>query len=370
MSRHAAPTEHRNLGRTLTAAGALAAAGAGAVAGAGAASAAPTPTTAQWDAIVHCESGGQNVKNATSSASGFFQILTSTWLGAGGGKYAPTAQGATFGQQLDIANKVYQAAGGFGPWTPSKACWAKLQAANTAPAVVAQALAAPVKPVKSIAPQTVTVHNDATPAAAGGAYTVQRGDTLSSIAKRLGVPLADLYSANRAVIGGNINLIRPGQLLTTAVSSGAHTAPAPTASTSHAAQVDNPLPTRTHFGSLFVAGVHLGTDLDAPLGTPIYAAFGGTVQAAGPANGFGNWIVITGVVDGQTVSAVYGHERTTGLLVRAGQQVRAGDQIGNVGDAGQVTGPHVHFEVWLGGRFAAGHPVDPQAWMRAHGVTL
>jgi cell wall-associated NlpC family hydrolase len=111
-------------------------------------------------------------------------------------------------------------------------------------------------------------------------------------------------------------------------------------------------------------GTHLGVDLAAPDGTPIFAVADGTVVAAGPASGFGNWIVIDSVdANGRPFSAVYGHEWDSGVLVRVGQQVRAGQQIGAVGSAGESSGPHLHFEIVPGGRFTGGHQIDPLPWL-------
>ncbi|MEU6562555.1 peptidoglycan DD-metalloendopeptidase family protein [Nocardia nova] len=106
--------------------------------------------------------------------------------------------------------------------------------------------------------------------------------------------------------------------------------------------------------------MHKGVDFAGPLGTPIYAALDGVVVKAGLASGFGNWIVIDSVVDGSPVSTVYGHMQTSGIKVREGQQVRAGDQIAEIGNAGQSTGAHLHFEYWLGGRLQdGGQAIDP-----------
>lgn len=106
-------------------------------------------------------------------------------------------------------------------------------------------------------------------------------------------------------------------------------------------------------------GFHYGVDLAAPMGTPIYAAGDGTVAAAGSASGFGDWIVIDHIVNGSKVSTVYGHEYPAGVLVTAGQVVKHGQHIGNVGANGEATGPHCHFETWAGGRLTGGHAVDP-----------
>jgi len=104
---------------------------------------------------------------------------------------------------------------------------------------------------------------------------------------------------------------------------------------------------------------HRGRDFAAPAGTPIMAAAAGTVVAAGPAEGFGQWIVIDHQLDGRLVSTVYGHMWPAGVGVSAGETVQAGQPIARVGSNGQSTGPHLHFEVWEGGRFAGGRPVDP-----------
>lgn len=112
-------------------------------------------------------------------------------------------------------------------------------------------------------------------------------------------------------------------------------------------------------------GAHLGVDMAAAAGTPIYAAMDGKVVAAGPASGFGNWIVVDSIDEqGQPVSTVYGHEFDSGIGVRVGETVTAGQQIGSVGSAGESSGPHLHFEVVPGGRFAGGKQIDPMPWLQ------
>ncbi|WP_037161302.1 M23 family metallopeptidase [Rhodococcoides fascians] len=107
---------------------------------------------------------------------------------------------------------------------------------------------------------------------------------------------------------------------------------------------------------------HQGIDLAGPIGTPIYAAADGTVYAAGEASGFGQWVVLDHVLGGKTVSTVYGHIDT--YSVAAGQPVRAGQQIATIGNRGQSTGPHLHFEIWDGGH-AGGSAIDPLAQYEA-----
>ncbi|MGB9377779.1 MAG: M23 family metallopeptidase [Mycobacteriales bacterium] len=103
---------------------------------------------------------------------------------------------------------------------------------------------------------------------------------------------------------------------------------------------------------------HDGIDLAAPMLTPIYAAKAGVVKDAGPAEGFGNKVVITH--DSRT-ETLYGHMEK--VLVHPGERVRAGQLIALVGSRGNSTGPHLHFEVHLNGT-----PVDPVPWLERYGI--
>jgi uncharacterized protein YgiM (DUF1202 family) len=94
---------------------------------------------------------------------------------------------------------------------------------------------------------------------------------------------------------------------------------------------------------------HLGQDLGAKDGTPIMAVAGGVVRTAGPITGMGQWIIIDHVIGGKAVSTVYGHMWNARKYVKAGQTVKAGQHIADVGANGIATGPHLHLEVWLGG---------------------
>ena len=109
---------------------------------------------------------------------------------------------------------------------------------------------------------------------------------------------------------------------------------------------------------------HYGVDIAAPIGTPIYAAATGVVQRAGPATGFGLAVYIRG--DDGAVT-VYGHVNE--YYVQTGERVQAGDQIAEVGNRGQSTGPHLHFEVHPGGAMYGGQ-VDPVPWLRARGISI
>ena len=102
----------------------------------------------------------------------------------------------------------------------------------------------------------------------------------------------------------------------------------------------------------------------APIGTPIYAAHSGVVQRAGAATGFGQAVYIRG--DDGAVT-VYGHVNR--YFVSLGERVSAGEEIAEVGNRGQSTGPHLHFEVHPGGLMYGGQ-VDPVPWLNARGVYL
>ncbi|MGH3095077.1 MAG: peptidoglycan DD-metalloendopeptidase family protein [Streptosporangiales bacterium] len=111
---------------------------------------------------------------------------------------------------------------------------------------------------------------------------------------------------------------------------------------------------------------HRGIDLGGPEGTSIYAYAPGVVAAAGQADGFGQWIVLNHTIAGKKVSTVYGHMWSRGVLVKQGQRVKAGQEIARIGANGNVTGPHLHFEYWVGGyRLGGGHPVDPYPYVQA-----
>ncbi|MDI3240551.1 transglycosylase family protein [Arthrobacter sp. AL08] len=89
-----------------------------AVAAAGANTGAAAPAMmneAMWDKIAQCESTGNWSINSGNGYYGGLQFDVRTWLGAGGGAYAPNAAGATKAQQIDIANRVY-AQRGLSPW--------------------------------------------------------------------------------------------------------------------------------------------------------------------------------------------------------------------------------------------------------------
>jgi len=99
--------------------------------------------------------------------------------------------------------------------------------------------------------------------------------------------------------------------------------------------------------------LHAGIDIAVPAGTPLRAADGGTVAIAGWTGGYGNYTCIN---HGGGVSTCYGHQSRIGVSV--GQSVSQGQVIGYSGNTGNSTGPHLHFEVRIGG-----NPVDPMGYL-------
>ena len=109
--------------------------------------------------------------------------------------------------------------------------------------------------------------------------------------------------------------------------------------------------------------MHYGVDIAAPIGTPVYAPQDGRVLQSGPASGFGLAVYVEH--DDGTIS-LYGHVNQS--FVSAGQLVSAGEQIAEVGNRGQSTGPHLHFEVHTGGLYQ--NRANPTPWLESRGISL
>ncbi|MFC8448322.1 peptidoglycan DD-metalloendopeptidase family protein [Kitasatospora sp. NPDC057223] len=263
-------------------------------------------------------------------------------------------------------------------------------------------------------------------AAAVESYKVHGGDTLSKIAASQNVTGGwhALYDNNREVIGSNPNLIFPGQKLAlgakaaapaaeapkpaapktssdsapakkAAPSAKASVAPkaaetakpaapatkAPAAAATTAAAAPKPAAVASTSGytapiagvklgtaygvagSMWSSGHHTGADFVAATGTPLKAIANGTVVKAGNGGAYGNEVEIK-LADGKY--AQYAHLSSIG--VKVGQTVTVGQQIGLSGATGNVTGPHLHFEVRTGSEY--GSDIDPIAYLRAHGVSI
>jgi murein DD-endopeptidase MepM/ murein hydrolase activator NlpD len=106
--------------------------------------------------------------------------------------------------------------------------------------------------------------------------------------------------------------------------------------------------------------LHAGIDIANSIGTPIVAVADGVVIDVGPTAGYGAWVKLRHA-DG-TVT-LYGHVNT--WVVSVGQRVMAGDQIATIGNRGNSTGPHCHFEVLLNGT----NRIDPVPWLAQRGLS-
>ncbi len=90
---------------------------------------------------------------------------------------------------------------------------------------------------------------------------------------------------------------------------------------------------------------HEGVDISSPVGTPVYASADGIVRFTGYNGGYGKMIILNHKYGFETR---YGH--LSKIVVRRGQKVKRGEKIGEVGNTGISTAPHLHYEVLLRGK--------------------
>ncbi|MFZ3474010.1 M23 family metallopeptidase [Streptomyces sp. 4.24] len=252
----------------------------------------------------------------------------------------------------------------------------------------------------------------ATAQAAPTVYTVVPGDHLSKIAesRQLSGGWEQLYADNRAAVGSDPSLIHPGLKLTLGAkgtaeaapsraaapakpaeqSAEAPAAPAPKAPATPApkapaapapkapAKQQQAAPASAGFvspvsggastaykvaGSMWSSGYHTGVDFSASTGSTVKAVGAGTVVSAGWGGAYGNEVVIRHA-DGKY--SQYAH--LSQLNVSSGQSVSAGQTVGLSGATGNVTGPHLHFEIRTGPSY--GSDIDPLAYLRSKGVSI
>jgi murein DD-endopeptidase MepM/ murein hydrolase activator NlpD len=220
--------------------------------------------------------------------------------------------------------------------------------------------------------QTLTI-----PPVDGLVVTVAVGDTLEALAAKHSVDPADIISVNEL---DDPNLV-VGQTLTIpgARSAGIAT-PKPTATPRKTATPrsggsssggSTTRPPTTYTGGKFawpVAGGyisqyyhygHYGLDIAADSGTRVLAAGGGSVIFAGWKNNGGGYQVW--IAHGSGLYTTYNH--MSSVSVGRGQRVSRGQQVGRVGATGNVTGPHLHFEVWRGMIWDGGNRVNPLGYL-------
>ncbi|MFI9545236.1 peptidoglycan DD-metalloendopeptidase family protein [Streptomyces sp. NPDC052016] len=254
-------------------------------------------------------------------------------------------------------------------------------------------------------------------------YTVRAGDYLSKIADEQNVSggWQRLYEDNREAVGGDPSLIHPGLKLSIGkkATTGATKSPSATSGSSSSSKAGGSSKSATSqksaqsskasqstkasqssqssssntstaqaagsaaassgsslpvagatvgtpyrmSGSMWSSGYHTGVDFVVPTGTSLKAVGAGTVVSAGWGGAYGNQVVIR-LADGYY--AQYAH--LSSLSVSAGQTVSAGQQIGLSGATGNVTGPHLHFEIRTTPNY--GSDIDPVAYLRTHGLSV
>ena len=119
------------------------------------------------------------------------------------------------------------------------------------------------------------------------------------------------------------------------------------------------------FGAGRVGHIHQGQDVTGDEGTPIVCPVSGTVTyTAYQAGGAGYYFVLRGATDNRDY--VFMHLVKGSLQVKEGDSVRAGQPCAQLGNTGHSTGPHLHFEIWVGGWYEKGaHAIDPLPQLKA-----
>ena len=192
----------------------------------------------------------------------------------------------------------------------------------------------------------------ALPNANGLKYRVRRGDSLGGIARRFAVALNELLDWNSL----ESSLIVPGQELFI---------PGARLSEHELNRVFGRLfilPARGRLSSRFgvrgdpftgVSRFHNGIDLAGAVGTQVQAAMSGRVSMVGFNPNYGRYVILSHAEGFQTL---YAH--LDGFQVRKGARVKQGELIGTMGNSGYSTGSHLHFSIFL-----RGEPVDPSRYL-------
>lgn len=141
--------------------------------------------------------------------------------------------------------------------------------------------------------------------------------------------------------------------------------PVPTPTSKGVFPVVGPYSYGDPFGAARAGYNHQGQDVRAAEGTPIVSPLGGTISTVGYQASAAGYYVVLDASDGHAYFFAHCQKGTT--AVASGAVVRAGDPICHVGQTGDATGPHLHFEEWVGGWRvnSASHPVDPLPQLKA-----
>ena len=213
----------------------------------------------------------------------------------------------------------------------------------------------------------------------GVLYTVKSGDSVTSIARTYHASAAEIRSYNNltgdtVVIGQEIMVPDGrGAPMPTATPAPAQVASAPSSGSSGSSsssgsngQVGGGCTNCSFSGSMlwpvpggFISQYfwwgHPALDIAAAYGTPVLAAAAGVVTYAGWRDNGGGYQVW--ISHGNNIYTTYNH--MSAVMVAVGQHVGRGTQVGRVGATGVATGPHCHFEVWIGPIWAGGTRVNP-----------
>ncbi|MFD3496855.1 peptidoglycan DD-metalloendopeptidase family protein [Streptomyces sp. NPDC058676] len=270
--------------------------------------------------------------------------------------------------------------------------------------------------VQKVAEKAAAEKQEAAQTSGAKTYSVRAGDYLAKIADEQNVSggWKKLYSDNRAAVGDDPSLIHPGLKLSIgkkAATSTPKSSSSSDSSSSSSKSSDSSKPSKSSdssdssassqssssskteaaaqsadtagnssgfslpvsgasvgtayrtAGSMWSSGYHTGVDFVVPTGTSLKAVGAGTVVSAGWGGAYGNQVVIK-LADGYY--AQYAH--LSSLSVSSGQSVTAGQQVGLSGATGNVTGPHLHFEIRTTPDY--GSDVDPVAYLRSKGVAV
>jgi murein DD-endopeptidase MepM/ murein hydrolase activator NlpD len=114
-------------------------------------------------------------------------------------------------------------------------------------------------------------------------------------------------------------------------------------------------------GKMWSKGYHTGVDFAVPQGTDIIAVADGKVSNANWGKSYGTQIVQK--IEGQDAWVIYAHLSKS--LVKAGDEIKKGQHIGESGNTGNSSGPHLHFEMRDNIRWSAGKDLDPKGILGA-----
>ncbi len=212
------------------------------------------------------------------------------------------------------------------------------------------------------------------PPVTGLVLTVKASDTLSGLAARYEVEEQEILDANKlddpnlvvgqvlaipGAMGEGIPVPKPTASSSSGSGGGGGRSGSSGASIYRGGNFRWPVSGGGNYISQYFHYGHYGIDIAGDYGSPVRAGTGGTVIFAGwKGNGGGYQVWIS---HGSGLYSTYNH--MSAISVGSGQGVSAGQQVGRVGQSGNATGPHLHFEVWRGGIWSGGTRVNPLAYL-------